>query len=267
MAILTVSREFGSGGQEIGRAAAGQLGYAYVDEDTILADLRRDGARWEQWSRDLDEHCPTVWERYDWSFRGFAALVQLHILEHAHADNAVIMGRGGNFLLSGVPHAYRIRVEAPLDVRIERIMRRESVDKETARWLCERTDNERSCFLQIIYGRRWDEAAEYDKVYTVNSPAIDDVVEEVKAALIGLRKKYTEEARKLIEMRVLAAKVKAGIATNPRFFIPILDVFTEEGSVVLRGVTHTPKEHKQIEEAARALAGGMPVRCELHYRK
>jgi hypothetical protein len=37
--------------------------------------------------------------------------------------------------------------------------------------------------------------------------------------------------------------------------------------LVLRGVTHTPKEHKAIEKAAEELAAGLPVRCELHYRK
>lgn len=69
----------------------------------------------------------------------------------------------------------------------------------------------------------------------MNSPAIDDVVEDVKAALMDRGKKYTEEARKLIDLRVLAAKVKAGIATNPRFFVPTLDVFTDGDAVVLRG--------------------------------
>jgi osmotically-inducible protein OsmY len=96
---------------------------------------------------------------------------------------------------------------------------------------------------------------------------VDEAVKEVKAALAERQERDTEEARKLLQMRALAAKVKAGIATNPKFFIPIFDVFTEGGTIVLRGVTHTPKEHKHIEEAARELAGGLPIRCELHYRK
>jgi hypothetical protein len=107
-AVLTVSREYGSGGKEVGRAIARELSYEYVDRDTILADIRKDGPKWEQWAKDLDEHCPTVWEKYDWSFRGFAALVQWHVLEHAQKGGVVIMGRGGNFLLKDIPHAYRI---------------------------------------------------------------------------------------------------------------------------------------------------------------
>ena len=267
MAVLTISREFGSGGRELGQAVAKALAYEYVDKEKMLADIRAAGGKWEQWARDLDEHCPTVWERFDWSFRGFGALIQSSVLHYAIKDNVVIMGRGGNFLLKDVPHVYRIRVIAPMDARIERIMRRESVGKETALWLAQKTDADRACFLMAVYGKRWDDAPEYDKVYTLDSQVLDDAVKDVKDALAGRQKKDTGEARKLLEMRALAAKVKAGIATNPKLMVPTLEVSYDGTGIVLRGVTHTPKEHKHIEEAARELAEGQPVRCELHYRK
>jgi len=97
MAILTISREFGSGGREIGQAVAALLNYEYIDKQNILSDLKSAGHEWEKWGRDLDEHCPTIWEKYDWSFRGFSALLQRCILDHALRGKAVIMGRGGNF--------------------------------------------------------------------------------------------------------------------------------------------------------------------------
>ncbi len=267
MAILTISREFGSGGREIGQSAAKLLGYEYINKEKILEDIRSEGGKWGAWAKDLDEHCPTIWEKNDWSFRGFAALTQRHILNHALNDKVVLIGRGGNFLLKDVPYAYRIRVAAPLDARIERIMKRETVDKDTARWLIEKTDNERSCFIHSLYGKRWDDPAEYDKVYTVRSQAVDDIVQEVKAALLERESFNTEDARNILRIHALAAKVKAGIATNPKFFIPVLDVTIEGGSIILRGVTHSPKEHKRIEEAAKTLAEGSPIRCDLHYRK
>ncbi len=264
-AVLTISREFGSGGREIGQAVAKELGFSYVDREAILADIHRDGPKWEQWAENLDEHCPTVWERYDWSFRGFAALIQWHILEHAQRGGVVIMGRGGNFVLKGVPHAYRVRVTAPLDARVERIVQRESVDRETARWLCEKTDSERSCFLHAIYGGRWDDPAEYDQVFSVAGQSVDL---EVKAVIDALaHRAVTGEAQKALLLRVAAARVKAGIATDPAFFIPVFDVLPDGEGLVLRGIIHTPKEHKRIEEAAQLLSGGLPLRFELHYRK
>lgn len=266
-AILTISREFGSGGREIGRAVARALGYVYIDKDTILADIGKDGAKWEEWAKGLDEHLPTVWEKFDWSFRGFSALVQRHILEHAREGGVVIMGRGGNFLLKGVPHAYRIRVTAPLEPRIDRIMQREGVDQATARWLCDKTDRERSGFLHAIYGKPWDDPAEYDQVFRMTDRRMDPAVDAVITALGERERLATDEAREAVALLAAAAAVKAGIATNPAFFIPMLEVVVEGRELVLTGVTHTPKEHRAIERAAEALAMGLPVRCELHYRK
>ena len=62
MALLTISREFGSGGREIGQAISRELGYYYINRSKILEDIRQAGEKLEQWSKTLDEHCPTVWE-------------------------------------------------------------------------------------------------------------------------------------------------------------------------------------------------------------
>ena len=263
--ILTISSEFGSGGREIGQEVARMMVYEYVDKNSIFAEIRNDGLKWEQWAKDLDEHIPTVWEEYDWSFRGFTALIQWHILEHASRGGTVIMGRGGNIVLRGVPHAYCVRVTAPLDVRIERIMKRESVDRDTAHWLCDKMDRERAGFLHAIYGGRWDDPAEYDEIISVKGQPLDAEVQSVINALSQLV--ATDEARRMLRLRMVASRVKAGIATNPHFFLPLFEVLPDGEGLVLRGTTHTPKEHKRIEDEARRLAGDLPVRCELHYRK
>jgi len=263
-AILTISRQYGSGGREIGQAVARELGYRYVDRDTLLAGLCGDGPQWEQWAKNFDEHDPSIWERYDWSFRGFAALVQRCIHEQALHGGVVIMGRGANFALKGVPHAYRVRVEAPLDIRIERIMLREQVNRDAAKLLCERTDHDRARFLHSLYGGRWDDPAEYDRVLTVTSQAVDAEVRDICENLKRLP--VTESALSDLAVRSAAARVRAGIAIDRTLFVPVFDVIAEAGTVVLRGVTHSPAEHARIETQAKRLAGDIPLRCELHYR-
>ena len=83
MAVLTISRQYGSGGKEIGKAVAHLLGYEYIDRGRILDDMRKDGTKWEESAKHYDENHPDVWERHEWSFRGFVALNQYHILNHA----------------------------------------------------------------------------------------------------------------------------------------------------------------------------------------
>jgi cytidylate kinase len=266
MAVLTVSREFGSGGREIGQTVAESLGYDYLDKSAVLSEIRTMGSKWEEWGKDLDEHCPTVWEKYDWSFRGYGALMQSIILRRAVKGRIVIMGRGGNFLLKDIPFALRIRVAAPMETRIDRIMIRESLDRGTAKWLAQKTDHDRARFIHALYGKQWEESAEFDRLFDTSQLSLDDVIAVVKDLLVERDRAYSEEARKTLEMRAAAARVKAGLLTDPRLFVPVLDVFPEGAVIVVRGVIHTPKEQCKLEEAARRLAGNDELRCDLHYR-
>jgi len=266
MAILTVSREYGSGGREIGQAVSGLLNYEYIDKERILDDIRPLGKKWEEWGKTLDEHCPSIWEKYDWSFRGFAALLQSHILRYALADKVVIMGRGGNFLLKNIPYVLRVRVKAQIDQRVERIMKRESVDRETALWLAEKTDNERSCLIHTLYGKKWDDPAEYDMVFDSGDKKFEEIITILKDALLDKEKFNTAEARNILRMAAVAAEVKAVILTDPGIFVPTLEVYHDGEKMVLRGVIHNPGEHKKIEDKAKEIAGDMPLKCELHYR-
>ena len=135
MAILTISREYGSGGREIGRRVADQLSYQFVDKERLFQDLEKVGPRWVRVAKEVDEVCPTLWERHDWQYRGYVAQMEDLILEYALGDNVVIIGRGGSFLLQGVPFCLRVRLVAPLEVRLEAIMVRESLNLEAARRL------------------------------------------------------------------------------------------------------------------------------------
>ncbi len=186
MAILTISREYGSGGREIGRAVAARLGYAYEDRVTLLAGLRASDPKWERFGAEYDEHKPSVWERFDWSYRGYAALLQRHLLAAAAADRVVIVGCGGAFLLAGVPTTLHVRIVAPLAARIERIMRREHADHDSVRALTERIDRERVGFIRAIFKRPWDDPNDYDLTCDTGllEPAaiVDDIVARIAGA-------------------------------------------------------------------------------------
>lgn len=266
MAILTISREFGSGGEEIGQWAAKTLGYEFINRQRIHDEIKVLGKRWEELEEEFDEHYPNFWERYNWPFRGFVALSQSIILNYALRDKVVLIGRGGNFLLKGVPYALRIRVVAPRDKRVERVMQKEDICRETALWLVKKADRERSRVIHLLFGENWDDLAEYDMRFDMGVHTAEEVISVVKKALLEKEKFNTEEARRALRMRAIATKVKAGIATNPSFFIPTLDVQTIGESLVLRGVIHNPKGKKRIEAEAKKLAGEVPIKCELHYR-
>lgn len=266
MAVLTISRELGSGGREIALAVAKSLGFEVVDKERLLADVRAHGRQWEQWSKDLDEHAPSIWERHDWSFQGFVALVQSILFKHALRDRVVLLGRGANFLMKGIPHALRVRITAPLESRISRIMVRESVNENTALWLIEKSDRERSGFIHSIYGKDWNDPLEYDQVFDTGSKPLDHVVEHLVELLREWDGLCDDECRERIRMQGEAARIKAGLLTNPRLFIPTLDVEYDGTGIALQGVIHNPREHDLVQGEAQKLAGDLPLKCLLRYR-
>ena len=272
MAILTIAREYGSGGKEIGQAVAAAMGYKYVDRKMILEDMRKVGLKWEEQAKMFDEVQPSTWDKHKWSFRAFVALNQYHILDYALKDNVVIMGRGGNFLLKDIPFALRIRTEGPIEKRIEYVMKwQEETNSEYARWLTEKADKDMAGAVYMIYGSQWNDPKQYDMVFDTGVKTYDEITAIIKDELVKKDQFKTEKTEKILEMRTLAAKVKAEIAINPELFISSLDVMVkEEGlsqyGLTLRGVVNVYEDIKRIEELAKALAGNIPIECKIHFR-
>jgi cytidylate kinase len=266
MAIITISREFGSSGKEIGQSLAEGLGYVYVDRGKIIDDMKALGKEWGKLGEEFDERRPNIWERYVWSFRGFVALTQSILLNYGLKDKVVLMGRGWNVLFKEVPYALRVRISMPIEARIARLMKEEDFTRDSASWMIEKADKEMTNLVYWIYGKGWDDPAEYDMRFDLGVQKEQEVIGIIKEVLAKKEELNTEEAQKTLRMQAIAAKVKAGISMNRDFLIPTLDVKAAENAIVLRGIVHNPKEKELIEKEAKRLAGDIPIEFGLHYR-
>lgn len=266
MAILTISREYGSGGREIGRRVAERMGYQYVDKEKLFQDLEKTGDRWGRVAHELDEVCPTLWERFDWQYRGYVAQVEALILEYASHDRVVIIGRGSPFLLQKVPFCLRVRLVAPLSARLERIMNQESLSLGAAERLITQVDGDRACFIKANYGVNWEEEKFYDLTLNTKSLDYDQVVDILVEALVEKERLNTPEAREALAGMALAYRLKARVATDRRVLVPTLEVTFEAGTVAVSGIIHNPKEIKIIKEIAQEVCGDHPVSLDLHHR-
>jgi cytidylate kinase len=271
MAILTISRQYGSGGRDIGRAVAKLMNYEYIDRQRIIDDMRSEGQLWQDKAEYFDENYPDIWERSDWAYRGFVALNQSHFLQHAVKGNAVIMGRGGNFLLKQFPFVSRIRTIAPIEKRVDRIMEREGINSENARYLIEKADSEIAKAVYLIYGRNWDDPQEYEMVFDTSKQSQDEIISILKDALLEKDKFNTPEAFQALELRAHAEKIKAAVLSDPRFTISAFDVDPKEEGLakygfIIRGLVHRHDEVGKIEEIVRKMAGNLPVDFQVSCR-
>jgi cytidylate kinase len=266
MAILTISREYGSGGKEIGRRVAQRLHYHLVDKKLLFQDLDRMGNRWGQVARELDEVSPNLWERHDWQYLGYIAQLESLIFDYAVADKAVIVGRGAFYVLRQVPHCLKVRVVAPLESRIEHIMVRDSLGRAAAEELIIRTDLDRAGYIKANYHINWDDQNSYDLVLNTVSLTYAQAVDILIEGLADKDKVATPKAKADLADMALAAHIRARVATDSRVLVPTLKVNLEEGEIVISGVIHSPRELELVRNLVRQVAGSRQIRFDLHHR-
>ena len=240
MAIITISQEMGSGGAEIGMGLAQRLGYHYVDQDLLQDAVRRYGLVEEKLSH-LDESKPTLFERFDAETRHYITIIQTTLLELAEKDNAVLMGRGGQWLLRGIPHVLRVRVIAPFDHRVRQWIKRtsevagETPHQRAAADLLRRDDSEKSGRMRYLYEVDIADPALYDLVINTEKLRHEAAVEMIERAILRPEMTTSDSARRIVASRALASCVQVALATHPETRRYRITVEAQDGVVTLEG--------------------------------
>jgi len=263
VAIVTISYEMGSGGVEIGRAVAERLGYRFVDTELIAEAAHRYGLLEEKLS-SLDETKPSILERFDTETRRYLTVSQAIIYEFSMEDRVVIIGRGGQYLLREVPHALRVRVMAPFEMRVRRVLKKmpsqmgEALDIRSATELVRKSDAERSGRMRYLYGVNWADPAFYDVVINTEKLTVNAAVELIVTLANRTELQTTEAGRQLVANRTLAFQVQAALAAHPETRKYRIGVEAQNGVVTLEGTSALDA----AEEVARAVPGvrGVKIR-------
>jgi cytidylate kinase len=174
--VVTIARQYGSGGAEIGHIVAQKSGLLYVDHEIIGEVARRLGVNEEQAARQDEQTAGTIGHilealrssspfnlNYNTLVKpnegpapareaAYLRLTQSVILELATKGDVVIIGRGSQFLLHGAPRTLHIYTFAPLEYRVARIMQRFQIDRASAKELIERRDSEHNAYMNHYYG-------------------------------------------------------------------------------------------------------------------
>ena len=182
MRIITISREFGSGGRELGKRLAGLLGIDYYDREIISAIARQSGLS--------EGYVEMALEKRDWqampltfgrSFAGINGMQQMQtnllvaqkkvIEEIAEAGkDCVIVGRNADVVLAE-KEPFRMFVCAGMDAKVRRCMERaaegEKISRKGVEQNIRRIDKARAKTREILGGGKWGEANAYH--FTVNT--------------------------------------------------------------------------------------------------
>lgn len=197
MAVITISRELGSEGTSIGKQIAQALGYRYVDKHIVEQILSQYGlVNFDNLYRSV----PGFWERFDEMNIRLISMLNRTLLALAHRNNLVIVGRGGFVVLKDYADVLHVLIQAPLAVRAQRVMERESLsDLKQAAALVQENDQVREAFLKSFYRTSWDTASAFHLKLDTNLVAPATAVSWISTAVRSLEQKelkldYTTQA-------------------------------------------------------------------------
>lgn len=176
MRVITVSREFGSGGRELGKCIADLLGYDYYDREIVTAIAEQKGLNEKYVEKALERHS---WQPVPLTFhRSFAGINRMQemqtelLLEQTRViesigkagRDCVIVGRNADMLLAD-EKPFRIFVCAQMDAKIRRCQERASEGENLSRREIEqnirRIDKNRARTREILGGSRWGSSSAY----------------------------------------------------------------------------------------------------------
>ena len=261
MTIVAISREMGSGGYEVAAAVAKTLGFDYVDREILLHAARVHDVSEEKITDVADRHL-SLWERFDEEKRRYLTFIEAAYYAFVEKDNLVTAGRGAPFFLRGVTHALRVRIIAPFDVRVRRVMDRETLEHKAAIAKVRNYDREMVGRIDYLFGLDWTLAENYDLVINTETDAWQFYVDLVVAAARHPRYQPTTESVQRVRDLSLAARVRAAIAKDPLTKNINVEVVAHAGEVALKGVVFSPAMMDAAANVARQVSGVTQVSCE-----
>ena len=261
MTIVAISRELGSGGNAIAAAVAKGLNFEYVEREILLQAARAHEVP-EEKIADVDERRLSLWERFDEEKRRYLIFIEAAYYSFAEKGNVVTAGRGGPFFLRDVSHALRVRIMAPFDVRVRRVMEQEKLDHKAAASKVRNYDRELSGRIDYLFGLDWTLPENYDLVINTGNDAWEFYTDLLVSAARHRQYRPTPESQQRVRDLSLASQVRAAIAKDAVTKNINVEVTAQAGRIALKGVVFSPAMMDAAAEVAKRVPEVSSVSCE-----
>ena len=198
--VVTIARELGARGEDVGRTVAERLGFRYADDEILAAAAQRAGVSKEAIERA--EHRPSLIGRILETMAGlpvepnvyyaqalaaprpavmsgYDELIRDVIVQTASAGKVVIVAHGAGICLANTDGVLRALISATPEVRAERLSAEGGVDLDKARKAIESSDADRQDFLKRFYDVRHEEPWHYDLVINTSRLSVEQAADVI----------------------------------------------------------------------------------------
>ncbi len=201
--IITIGRQFGSNGREIGRRLAEKLGIPFYDKE-ILGETAKNSGLSENILKSLDEK-PTksflyslVMDPYSYGYANNGYHMNLNqqafqatydtIKKLGDEGPCVIVGRCADYALRHNPKLIKVFVFAPLENRIKTVSERFNLTEDKAKSQINKEDKGRASYYNYYTSKKWGDLNSYDVFCNSSLMSIDDNVEQLASFIKNIKR-------------------------------------------------------------------------------
>jgi cytidylate kinase len=262
MPLIAMTREMGSLGMDVARILESELKVPLVYHEMVnhLADKMR--LRKSHVIRLLGGKA-NLFERLTADKTSLSIYTADEMLQVA-SKGAVMRGWGAAHLLRPVKHAICVRICAPFDLRVKRMMSRlESDDRETVAGEIRNSDEAQGAIAKRHFGIDWQDPEGYDLSLNTERMSVEQCAEEIiqVAKQPGFRE--TDESHRMLSDLALQANVRAALRADPVTRSLTFAVDSDGSKVRMRGIVATRDESNNAARVVMAVPGVMAVKNEL----
>ena len=189
--IITIGREFGAGGSDLGRRLARELGIAYYDRDIILRTAKASAHLTPEQVRQWDERVPREFGFTQSLFNFYSRPLSEElweaqvkaIRELANKESCVIAGRNADYILKEYDHCLRVFVHADRSWRLLRIRKEmPDVPLSVLESDMDTADRARRAYCEKMTGRTYGDSRNYDLTLCTSSLGMEKAYQLLKEA-------------------------------------------------------------------------------------
>lgn len=199
--LITLGRQFGSGGREVGQILANDLGIAFYDKELIYKTAKKGG-----FDVNVIENAEEIANNsliYSLSMGFFPQSGDnVNILGNtinkaqndvirsiADKSSCVIVGRCADYVLKDYKGCMRIFIKAPMDIRLKRAKEKYGMKKSTTERDIRRIDHKRSSYYNCYAGGSWGASDNYDLIVDTGVVGVFGAVDVIKSFVSAFRQK------------------------------------------------------------------------------
>ena len=194
MAVITISKEFGTESEKVASQAAKKLGYEYIGEQLIAEiakELHVSESEAEMFRKTSQSRILRFVDRYTCSIvqkvvdrehgclddKNYYETTKKLVQDVYEAGNAIILGWGGQCILRGNPNALHVRLVKDEETKIREVMKNRNLEHKGAKAFIEREEGDLKAYIKHYFNEDWNAAHLYDLIIDMGKISIENAVD------------------------------------------------------------------------------------------